>query len=597
MTVVSVPTGEMAMLETGHLWGAEMFGYRYTGFRSVDRFVDQMGDDRAGLITWPGGYLSESSTDRYGLGFDGLFNPAEDRPGLAEMFDLAHRQGAALAIVLPTARYLGDDAALREDVRNFMADLLGGQYGAPPAHLIFEIGSEFYVNFPGGPEEAAQYGHVANVYMEELTQALNDPAVNLIGLDPDIAVQAGRTLVEDQMIRDQLSDDSLVEVDQIIHHRFAFNATGVDRTADQFHDVMEAWRLDAAELGGDGPDLFLSAYGVGSYTRDEALRDYLAQDRAAGGDLQASDIDLEGRSDDGFETFWQNELSTRDYGAEHPRLLLEMLSEYGAEGMSMASSFGSDMIHPGRLSLDDRSGTAQHFVGQDMLDMMAESVGGTRSLAVNLQNDRADEIWTYGFENDDKLVIFLSADSTPPEGVSLELEGLGSVYRQVAAERLSATVPDDWMAMFGIADNANVDESPEAMTFAMGRREAFVPDVQDGAVNLSFAAPNEVIRLSFAKTAAGAEEIAGFSQGDMLMLGPDWAVDDTAQVDHDSGPQVTLDVQADAMPMPMVMMVEQDDMTEVDAPDPEADAAGGDGGDGGGGFALALLPLLFLLGM
>lgn len=590
--VLSIQTGADALVDTGHLWGPEMFGYRYTGYRALDRFEDQLADHRTGLITWPGGYLSETAIDSYGLAFDGLFDPAADRPGLAEMFDLAHRQGAGLSIVLPTARYVGDDATLRADIRAFMGDLLAGQYGPPPATLIFEIGSEFYVNFPDGTDEAAQYGHVANVYMEELAAALNDPQVNLIGLDPEIAVQAGRTLAEDEIIRDQLSDDSLVEVDQIVHHRFAFLANGVDKGADQFHEVIEAWRMDAAELGGDGPDLFLSAYGVGSYTRTEALQDYLAQDHAAGGTLTSADVDLAARSHDGFETFWQDQLILRDYGAEHPRLLLEMLSEYGAEGMVAASSHGSDMIHPGRLTLDDRTGTAQTFIGQDMLDMMAESIGGTQSLAINLQNDRTDEVWTYGFENDDKLVIFLSADSTPPEGVTLNFAGLGTVYRQVSADSLTATVPENWMDMFGIADNPFVDETPESRTFTMGLRQSVTPTVDDNGLHVDFSAPNEVIRLSFAKTAAGAEEIAGFTSGRMMDLGTDWAdapvdaVDavDLAAFNADAGlPMLIADDQPDTAPEDMAL---------------HADAEAGDTGGGADfGFALALMPLLFLFGL
>ncbi len=72
------------------------------------------------------------------------------------------------------------------------------------------------------------------------------------------------------------------------------------------------------------------------------------------------------------------------------------------------------MVHPGRLSLTDVNAVAQDFVGQDLLDIMAESVTGTKSLEVNLTNDLRDEVWTFGFKNDDKLVVFLSMDATPP---------------------------------------------------------------------------------------------------------------------------------------------------------------------------------------
>ena len=46
-------------------------------------------------------------------------------------------------------------------------------------------------------------------------------------------------------------------------------------------------------------------------------------------------------------------------------LLLEMLNEYKDEGLTHAAVFGTDMIHPGRLSLTDVNGVAQDFVGKD----------------------------------------------------------------------------------------------------------------------------------------------------------------------------------------------------------------------------------------
>lgn len=590
MSIVEFRAGMPETLAGEATWTDDVFGYRYTGFRGVGRFMDQLADNRVGMITWPGGYLAESDTDRYSLTNDGLFDSPAGRPGLAEMFEIANTGKAGLSIVLPTARYIGDDDALRADIRGFMSDLLTGHYGAPPTTLVFEIGSEFYASFPAAPDEAAQYGHIANIYMEELTAALNDPEQNLIGLDPQIAVQCGRNLAEDQMIRDELSDRALVEVDQIVYHRFAFNATGVDRSADCFHNVMDAWHSDVAGLGGEGPDLFMSAYGVGSYTREEALDDYLAADHAQGGTLTAADVDVAGRTDDGFEQFWQDQMERRDYGAEHPRLLLEMLSEFHAEGMTAASSHGTDMIHPGRLSLTDVQGNAQDFVGQSLLDMMAESVTGTKSLSVNLTNDRADEVWTYGFENDDKLVVFLSTDGTPPESINLTFEGLGSVYRQVSAEGLTATVPEDWMTRFGIPDNPDVDESPEGQSFAVGTRSALVPEFDGTTLKIGVSAPHEVIRLCFAKTPVGAQEIAGWSDGPMTELAPGWPEE---LADVETGPKhMVLHDLADLPTVP----VEEDAPTAAEAVPPEDHDGGHGDGQDAGGILMALMPLLFLMG-
>ena len=116
------------------------------------------------------------------------------------------------------------------------------------------------------------------------------------------------------------------------------------------------------------------------------------------------------------------------------------------------------------------------------------------------------------FENADKLVVFLAAGDEAPGHVCLDLDGLGSTYTQVWAERLTGETPEDWMTIFGVADNAAVDESAEGETFALGVREAFDPDLSNGAVGVDLESAHEVIRLSFAKTADGAAEIADWAR-------------------------------------------------------------------------------------
>lgn len=315
---------------------------------------------------------------------------------------------------------------------------------------------------------------------------------------------------------------------------------------------------------------------MASYTRDEALRDFLAADAAAGGSLGPGDVDLAGRSTTAFEQFWQDAMAARDYGADHPRLILEMLTEYGAEGMTAAAVYGTDVMHPGRTSFTDVHGVPQDFVGQRMLDMMAESVEGTRALDIGLHNAPGEAVWAYGFENEDKLVVFLAADGVVPGGVTLELPGMGSVYRQVAADSLRAAVPSDWMARFGIPDNPVVDESAEGESYALGARQGAVVQPVVGGVQVGFSAPGEVVRVAFAKTDAGLAEIAGFSDGDIVALEP--VLLDAGDSDDGEGD------------LPMVPMPE-----DV-SPEDDDDMDFGGAGDALG-ILLGMMPLLFLFGM
>ena len=95
MFTIALETGNAAIVQKSLAISGMDFGYRYTAFRSVDRFEEQLADNRVGLIAWPGGTLSERDPGRYGFQYDGLFNPALNKPGLAEMFEIARAEGSA----------------------------------------------------------------------------------------------------------------------------------------------------------------------------------------------------------------------------------------------------------------------------------------------------------------------------------------------------------------------------------------------------------------------------------------------------------------------------------------------------------------------
>ena len=569
---IDILTGPSAYVAGSLPFTNSHFGYNYTGFRAFDRFLTQLDGSKVGLITWPGGALSEFQTDRFGLEYEGLWNGFKAAGDLAEIFEAASTLGAGVSIVLPTIRYMNRPEALATDVRTFMGDLLGGKYGPVPDRLILEIGSEFYSTFAGVPNGTVEYATIADQMMREIAAAVADPAINPLGIDPEIAMQGGRTLAEDELIRDHLSDDALRTVDMVIHHRFAVMATGVDPSATEIGRILDAWEEDMAAVGEDRPELFLGTYNVASYSRGEALRDYVAEMGARGILIDRESIDLAGRTDTAFETWFQNRLERYDYGPEHPRVLLEMMAEYGAEGMGGAGTYGSDMMHAARLSYTDANGNPVQFVGQDMLDMMAESITGTRLLGVSTTNDRYDDVWTYAFEDDHTLVVFLSADDLPPGQVTLSLRGVGRL-QSVRADSLTAEVPADWMERFGIPDNPDVDETPESRSFALGVREGVSITQTEGGVSVVMDKPHQIIRIAFAKDDIGAADIASWSDGEELALSPElFAADD------------------DLLP---VENSEPDDLPDDDEEDQPVDD---DSGGGFGAIGLILLLPLMLMG-
>ena len=346
-------SGSSAYADSQEVISDLLFGARYISYRNVDRFLDQTDDANIGLIVWPGGTLAETRDDRFGFDFDGLYNSDTDKPDLAEMMAIANAKGAALSVVLPTARYGEDLAGLEADLSAFLGQLLAGDFGPLPDQLIFEVGSEYYAHFAdGATSAAAQYGAVADLMISEIALALADAEVNLIGADISIAVQSGKTLADDAEIRAALSEFSMQSVDSLIHHRFAYQPQGIAPRIDELQWILDAWENET----GDTPNLFVSAWNTVTMTRSGVMEEYIEYQAGLGNVIDAGDIDLEGRSTTDFENFWQDALDEAAYGQEHAAYILESFSSYAEAGADAAALYGVDLIHPGRVSWQEDAG-------------------------------------------------------------------------------------------------------------------------------------------------------------------------------------------------------------------------------------------------
>ena len=544
----------------------ENFGYNYTGFRSFDRFESQLSDSRVGLISWPGGSLAENLPDRYDLKHPDLWAGDVDF-GLDRLFQEAAERNAGVSLVLPTARYLGRTAEMQADFTGFLTRVLDGSLGPVPHRLILELGNEYYSTFGTGTGHAADYGRLADDMVQTISKVLADPVLNPTGADVEIAVQAGRSSVEDDAIRGEMSAESLRNIDMLIYHRFAPYATGIDKSYGVLADNADDWQAAMEAAGGTRPEIFMSSYNVASYTRAEALRDFVAAQAALGITVDPDTIDMDGRTDTDFEKFWQESLTNRHYGIEQTRVLMELQAHIGSIGLGAASVYGVDMQHPARLSWTGVNGDGYDFVGQDMLDMMAESTVGTRLLDFSIKNDQKNEnIWTYGYENDDKLVAFIAWHKMPTGPLQVNIDGLSTgAYKAIWAESLHADVPTDWMARFGIPDNPEVDETPESLSYAFGVREHVPLNLNGDGVRLLMDQQHQILRLVLAKTDAGMAEILSWEDGPALSIPPPGTIID----DGDGIPPV-------------------DDPDLQEDPDPALDD-GGAGADLGGMLGAMLL--------
>lgn len=324
MPTISFATGPEAHVPLVDPIAASALGARYISFDEAARFLAQTADMPLGLIAWPGGALAELREDRYGLEYDGLYAAWTGKPGLDEMMRIATDRDAALAVTLPTIRYVGREDVLATELDAFLRTLLGGGYGALPKDLILEVGSEFFQYFPGA--------------------------------DIGIAVQIGRTLAEDDLVRSEMTGEAIASVDFVIHHDFKYQPDNADLLNEDTLRALGAWDAANRAAGGDGTDFFFSAFNIGAWTRAEVLDDWIAQEQAAGNPVTEADVDLDARTNTAFEVFWQDRLAEGAYGLEHATVLLELFSVHAELDAKAAAVFGIDFVHPGRLSWRDADG-------------------------------------------------------------------------------------------------------------------------------------------------------------------------------------------------------------------------------------------------
>jgi hypothetical protein len=236
--------------------------------------------------------------------------------------------------------------------------------------------------------------------------------------------------------------------------------------------------------------------------------------------------------------------------------------------MSAGISFGTDQLHPGRLSLTDNTGQDVSFIGMDFLHYLYDSIDGTTMLEVSTQNTARDAHGVYAFEGGEHTTIFVMGNDITGD-VTLNIEGLSDQYRTAYVDTLTPQVSDDWMDRFGIVDNPNVDETPEAETYAEGVEGMQVPRVDGSNLTVRIEEPGQVIRIVLTHSAEGDAAVSG------------WVFDPLSGVD-----------------LPFLDDGGTDPETDPDTdPNPEVDVDAGGSDAGIGAIFLLLLPLLALAGL
>jgi len=432
MNVIDISLGDENYANPGEEIPESAFGAEFLGWEYFQNFEERYQEVEYHHVRWPGGIPVED-----GINVDGspdgsrehVFDlrnenlvdwdrlDEEPREGIEEMMGFAVENDISFSFVAPTSRYveqaieegeqIGLDAA-RADIRYFVENLLAGEYGEVPADFTIELGSEYYstdvwkkytTDETGEPytldpgDLPATFGKVFAVMAEEIEAVLVDPNLNPDGIDIRIAVQLGRngddnagTFGDNFDFINAFNDEgSLDAIDSLIFHKYIPTFDHIGRGTE--------WNSNGLNLE-DAVNLWESAVGK----ELDLTVGYLSPAAQSPGKLE--------------------------YDAPGLTNILQMNADLLSEGMDQGSIYALGHSTEGSLGWK-----GDVFIGGQLYGMMAESLPGmylhsgfedNTSNVLNLGEEYviSDEVNTYVYENEESVVVFLSAKDF--EGTQLD---------------------------------------------------------------------------------------------------------------------------------------------------------------------------------
>lgn len=440
VTVLSAPS-------TGAAPGASAisqswFGAIQTGYQQASGFEAAAEDIGVGLLRWPGGSLSETRPEVYGLDIPGLFDatdlwahdPDRYRPDLTESMAYANAHGMDYALILPTERYHNDLATGEAHLSAFLADLFQGVYGDLPQHLTLEIGNEYYT-LDAFEDDPAAYGAIASRFSELIAQAAELYLSEAEFADIDIAVQMGFNSAENTAIMNAFSSEALAATSSLVFHSLPISLNNLNKLHDERDGLtrydsasqnFQAWQAAIQAAGGTAdPALFLSAWSVGG----------------SGGSAETVN------------------LTYHEYGSRSLSVLLESFAGYSSIGVDAAAVWGVNVDKLNQVSTPDGSNSELTHMGE-LLKLMAASLPGLTLLDEFALHDRDDETMLFTYGDDTQIVSYVAINELGNENgsVTLEFEGVAN-FRLDRATLISSALEDGYEGTLG-SEAASIYEVP-----------------------------------------------------------------------------------------------------------------------------------------
>lgn len=351
-------------------------------------------DDKAaalnlGMIRYPGGNVSEiffdisnpeNTIEEYG--YSGTLMPLSEFLGYVNDID------ASAAFVAPTVPFMNGLATgemtvaeVRSEMRAFLTQLKAGVWGDASAIEVIEIGNEYYgydKHFDWSAID--QYIEIAPIWAEEIRDVLGD--------DVNIGVQGGISRAENDMLIDAFRDKGDL-VDTVIFHSYPWDLGEVYSRDNWKTNLTKAW-----EDAGIAETSFMSEWGITNmrYSGGEELGTDQIEDGLARGIALVEMAALQIKSGVDFATVWPVQQNTRGDLAGNEGQTAENSPHFLSEdGLTVAGEAFQMM--------------AEVLPGMKMLDM-----GGAIDLDGKAEDARyAPELLVRGFEDDSKIVLFVSA--------------------------------------------------------------------------------------------------------------------------------------------------------------------------------------------
>lgn len=342
-----------------------------------------------GLIRYPGGNVSEIFFDianpenaREENGHSGSLMP------LSEFLAYVNDIGVAAAFVAPTVPFMDGLATgemtvaeVRSEIRAFLTQLKAGVYGDPKNIKHIEIGNEYYgydKHFSWSAIE--QYIEIAPIWAAEIREVFGD------GLK--IAVQGGISRVDNHRLIETFRDKGDL-VDSVIFHSYPWDL-GQAYSRDAWKtNLSDAWK-DA----GVAETTFMSEWGITNmrYSDGRELGADQVEDGLARSVAMVEMAALQIKSGVDFATVWPVQQNTRGDLA-------------GNEGHTAEN--GAHFLSEDGLTL---AGEAFQMMSEVLPGMKMLDMGGAIDLDGRVESDRyAPELLVRGFEDDKKIVVFVSA--------------------------------------------------------------------------------------------------------------------------------------------------------------------------------------------